>query len=39
MTTTIKLSRRTLLRGAGATGLTLGAGPITGFRTSSPPSP
>ncbi len=31
MTTTIKLSRRTLLRGAGATGLTLGAGPITGF--------
>ncbi len=31
MTTPIKLSRRTLLRGAGATGLTLGAGPITGF--------
>ncbi|MDB5647319.1 extracellular solute-binding protein [Methylobacterium sp.] len=31
MTTTIKLSRRTLLRGAGATGLALGAGPITGF--------
>ena len=31
MTTTIKLSRRTLLRGAGAAGLTLGAGPITGF--------
>ncbi|KQT07854.1 ABC transporter substrate-binding protein [Methylobacterium sp. Leaf399] len=29
--TTIKLSRRTLLQGAGATGLTLGAGPITGF--------
>lgn len=31
MTTTIKLSRRTLLQGAGATGLALGAGPITGF--------
>lgn len=31
MTTTIKLSRRTLLRGAGATGLALGTGPITGF--------
>ena len=31
MTTTIKLSRRTLPRGAGAAGLTLGAGPITGF--------
>ena len=31
MTTPIKLSRRTLLQGAGATGLALGAGPITGF--------
>ncbi|WP_375410349.1 PotD/PotF family extracellular solute-binding protein [uncultured Methylobacterium sp.] len=29
--TEIKLSRRTLLQGAGATGLALGAGPITGF--------